>query len=358
MAATAKPNPAPRTAKNSGRFFESRNPFKPSPVWRIISYALLGLWSIVVLFPLYWLLITAFKQPIDVQAGPRYLPFIDFQPTLQTWNELLVEQGIFVIRPYLNTIVVGLISAVCALIIGTAASYALNRFEYRPKPGLILSFIGCVVLMVICIGAGLPPFAAIVIGLAVYALIAQTIGKRFKAGGFNNSDIAFWLVSQRMLPPIAVIIPIYVMFQQAGLLNTHAGLIIAYTAVNLPLVIWFMRDYFASIPVELEESAFIDGASRYTVLRRIVLPLALPGLIATFLIVLVFAWNEYTLALFLTGAETQTMPLLVAAQNATRGPQWWNISVLVTLMVTPIVIMAIILERYIAKGILVGAVKG
>jgi len=337
--------------------FKSSNPFRMSRGRLLVSYALLGVWTVIVLFPLYWLLITAFKKPIDVQAGPRYLPFVDFQPTLDTWNELLFQQGNFVTRPYLNTIIVGIVSAVLALIIGTAASYALNRFTYRPKPGLVGVFILCIVLMVILIGIGLPWFVAILIGLAVFALLAQTIGKRFK-GTMNNSDIAFWLVSQRMLPPIAVIIPIYVMFQQVSLLNTHTGVIIAYTAVNLPLVIWFMRDYFSSIPIELEESAFIDGASRYTVLWRIVLPLALPGLIATFLIVLVFAWNEYTLALFLTGAETQTMPLLVAAQNATRGPQWWNISVLVTLMIAPIVILAIILERYIAKGILVGAVKG
>jgi multiple sugar transport system permease protein len=119
-----------------------------------------------------------------------------------------------------------------------------------------------------------------------------------------------------------------------------------------------MRDYFQAIPVELEESAFIDGASRYQVLVRIVLPLAVPGLIATGIIVLIFAWNEYTLALFLTGADTQTMPILVAAQNATRGPQWWSISLLVLMMVGPIVLLSTLLERFIARGILLGAVKG
>jgi multiple sugar transport system permease protein len=108
----------------------------------------------------------------------------------------------------------------------------------------------------------------------------------------------------------------------------------------------------------LEESAFIDGATRYQVLLRIVLPLAMPGLVATFLIVLVFAWNEYLFAVFLSGADSQTMPMLIVGQNATRGPQWWNISVLVLLMITPLIILAIILERYIARGILVGAVKG
>ena len=188
-------------------------------------------------------------------------------------------------------------------------------------------------------------------------MLALTIGRRFKRG-LGNNDIAFWLVSQRMLPPIVCYLPIQVMFQQLHLLNTIQGLVIAYTAANLPLAVWLPRDYFHTIPIELEESAFIDGATRYQVLFRIILPLSLPGLVATFLIVLVFAWNEYTMALFLTGADTQTMPLLVVAQNATRGPQWWNISVLVTMMIVPIIFLAIVLERYIAKGILVGAVKG
>jgi multiple sugar transport system permease protein len=198
---------------------------------------------------------------------------------------------------------------------------------------------------------------AIILGLAIYGILALTIGRRF-IGHMNNNDIAFWLISQRILPPVTVIIPVYILFQQLGMLDTLGALIFSYSAANLPIVIWLMRDYFQTIPLELEESAFIDGASRYQVLSNIVIPLAVPGLIATFLIVLVFSWNEYIMALFLSGAQTQTMPILVSAQNGVRGPQWWNMSVLVMLMVGPLLLMTIMLERYIAKGILVGAVKG
>lgn len=340
------------------RLFISPSPFKPSAGWLLISYTLLGLWSLVVLFPLYWLGITAFKRPIDVNIGPKFIPFVDYQPVGDAWNYLLVEQGNLVTRPYINTIIVATVSSVLSLVIGAAASYALARFTYRPKVGLIVAFLGCVVLAgFLMVVVSLHWLAAVVIVLAVYFMIAFTIGRRFERS-LGNDDIAFWIISQRMLPPVAVIIPIYVLFQQLGLLNTHAALIITYATVNLPLVIWFLRDYFQGIPIELEESAFIDGANRYQTLLRIVLPLAVPGIVATFLIVLVFAWNEYTLALFLSGADTQTMPLLVAAQNATRGPQWWNISVLVMLMILPIIILAIILERFIARGLLVGAVKG
>ncbi|MEM7530812.1 MAG: ABC transporter permease subunit [Chloroflexota bacterium] len=123
-------------------------------------------------------------------------------------------------------------------------------------------------------------------------------------------------------------------------------------------MVWLLRDYFESIPIELEESAAIDGASRFRIFSTIVLPLSVPGLVATFLFVLVFAWNEYLLALFLSSSQAQTMPLTVAAQNATRGPQWWYMSVLILIMIVPVIFMAILMERYIARGLLVGAVKG
>jgi len=339
------------------RFFATTSPFSPSPAWRLFSYTVLVFWAIVVLFPLYWLVITSFKLPIDVSQGPKYLPFVDFQPSLHAWEYILFDQGVTVTRPYTNTIIVGFWGALVSLIVGSLASYGLTRFTYRPKPALVGVFLALAVGALAAVIAGVPPLVAVAVAIALFFLLAQTIGRRFK-GTLTNNDIAFWLISQRMLPPVAVVIPIYLVYQQLGLLNTHAALIITYTTINLPLVIWFMRDYFASIPFELEESAFIDGASRYQVFYRIILPLSTPGLIATFLIALVFSWNEYILALFLTGADTQTMPMLVVAQNATRGPQWWNISVLVVLMIAPITIMALFLERFIAKGILVGAVKG
>ncbi|MBW4436744.1 MAG: carbohydrate ABC transporter permease [Pleurocapsa minor GSE-CHR-MK-17-07R] len=340
------------------RLTTSQSPFRPSPLRLFFSYIVLGFWSIVVLFPLYWLLVTAFKSPIDVSSGPKYIPWVDFTPSLYAWNEIVVSTGVtFVTRPYSNTLIVGLVSSLLALIIGTCAAYALTRFEYRPKPAVIGMFILCIIGGLIVMAAGVPPIIAIGSAVILFIVLANTIGKRFK-GTMNNGDITFWLISQRMLPTVAVIIPIYVLYQQLSLLDTRTALIITYTTVSLPLVIWFMRDYIANIPLELEESAFIDGASRYLVLWRIILPLAVPGLIATFLIVLVFNWNEYVLALFLTRAESQTMPLLIAAQNATRGPQWWNISLLVLMMIAPLIFLAILLERYIAKGLLVGAVKG
>ncbi len=339
--------------------FVRSNPFRPSPFWMVLSYTLLIIWAIFVLFPLYWLIVTSFKLPIDVSTGPKYIPWVDYQPSLHAWQELLFDEtaGNLVTRPYRNTVIAGIVSSLIALFIGSAASYALVRFEYRPRLGVILSFLFCALGSGVAIAFGVPWVLAVPMAFGLFLLLAQTVGRRF-AKAFENSDIAFWLISNRILPPVAVIIPIYILFQQFGLLDTLTALIITYVAVNLPIVVWFMRDYLQGIPLELEESAFIDGASRYQVLLRIVLPLAAPGMVATFLIVLVFAWNEYILALFLSGATSQTMPLLVSAQNATRGPQWWNISALVVMMIGPIIVMAILLERFIARGLLIGAVKG
>ena len=143
---------------------------------------------------------------------------------------------------------------------------------------------------------------AIAAAVAIFVLLAQTIGRRFRRT-LGNSDIAFWLISQRILPPIAVAIPLYVLFQQVGLLDSLAALVITYVAANLPIVVWLMREYFASLPRELEESAAVDGASVYRIVRSIVLPISVPGLVATFLIVLIFAWNEFLIALVLTSAE-------------------------------------------------------
>ena len=323
----------------------------------LVSYTLLFAWAFVVLFPLYWLAVTSLKTPLDVNDGPFYIPWRDFQPTLENWRYIFVDLGPDTFRPYTNTVVVGLTSTTITLILGSMAAYGLVRMRYQVSFGAIASFVAGVALAVVVIAAQVPWQVGAVAGFALFLLLLNTVARRVKRG-VGNDDIAFWMISQRMLPPVAVVIPIYIFFQQLELLDTWAGLIIAYVASHLPIVVWLMRDYFQSIPIELEESASIDGASPYRIFRSIVLPLSIPGLVATFLFILVFAWNEYLIALFLTSANAQTLPLTVAAQNATRGPQWWYMSVLILIMIGPVIAMAIALERFIARGLLVGAVKG
>ena len=341
-----------------------RNPLRKrsvldlGPIAKVGAYAILIAWTLVILFPLYWLLMTSFKTPIQFSGGTFYLPFVDFQPTLDNWKYILVDLGNDTYRPYINTIVVGFASASIALTLGSLAAYGLTRFRYRPRVGVIALGIGCVVFAMVAVVLGTPPVIAVVSAIAILVILTQALGRRFGGRRLANGDIGFWLISMRMMPPVAVVIPIYVLFQQLRLLDTQVALIVTYVATNLPIVVWLMSDYFKAIPLELEESASVDGASPYRTFRSIVLPVAAPGLVATFILILVFAWNEYLVALFLATANAATMPLLVAAQNATRGPQYWYMSVLILIMIAPVIVMAVILERYIARGVLTGAVKG
>jgi multiple sugar transport system permease protein len=345
---------ASTVARGSGR----RGIDDPSPGWAALSYVLLGAWAFVVLFPLYWLAVTSLKLPVEVNDGPDYLPGIDFEPSLHAWQYIFVDVFGDTARPYANTAVVALVSSVIAVLFGSMAAYGLSRLSYRPRLGTILMFILGVAAAVVAIRyLGVPWEVGVAIGFVLYVLLALSLRRRFRVT-LKNDDIAFWMISQRILPPVTVVVPIFVLFQQVGLLDTRAALIITYVAVNVPIVVWLMRDFFDSIPLELEEAALVDGCSRYRIFWSIVLPLSKPGLAATFILVLIMAWNEYLFALFLSSANAQTLPLTVAAQNATRGPQWWYMSVLIIIMIVPVSALAVLLARYITRGLLIGAVKG
>ncbi len=329
-----------------------------SPLGALLTYTALLVWACICLFPLYWIVVTSFKLPIHVNGGPVYLPFVDFTPSLHAWEYIFVDLRNDTLRPYLNSVVVALCSTILCLLVGSSAAYALTRFTYRVSVGAVGLFVLVLAAGIVAVVlAGVAWWLATAAGLALFVFLLRAVGHRFRHH-LGNDDILFWMISNRILPPVVVVLPIYMMFQRLGLLDTHLALILTYGAVNLPIVVWLMRDFFAAIPYEIEESAQIDGAGRLRILFTIVLPLARPGLAATFLLVLILAWNEYLLALFLSTAKAQTMPLLVAAQNATRGPQWWYMSVLIVLMVAPVVALAIGLQRFIARGFLVGAVKG
>ncbi len=334
----------------------ARDPLSLSPRARVGAYAVLVAWAVIVLFPIYWMATTSFKTPLDVNAGPVYLPGVDYEVSTDAWNYIVNEEP-QTERAFFNTVIVGVASSLLTLALAAAASYGLSRLEYRPRVASVIAFIGGVAVAAGTAFSGLAWQLGILLGLAFFAASVATWAKCFEAR-LSNDDIAFWLISQRILPPIAIVLPLYVFFQQLDLLDTRQALIITYVGANVPIAIWLLRDFFAGIPVHLEEAAAMDGASRLQTFRFVVLPAALPGLVATFLFILVFAWNEFIIASVLTAADAQTMPMLVVAQNATRGPQWWNMSVLILIMSVPVILMAGFLERFIQRGLLVGAVKG
>ncbi len=278
----------------------------------VITHFLLGLWALVCLFPIYWVLITSFKLPIAVFQGPKYLPWIDFTPTLNAWKFLLTgSTSAAVYRSWANSAILATASAALAVIIGAMAGYALTRFRF--------------------FWSGLK---------------------------WRNNNIAFFIISQRMLPAVVVILPYLVMYHFVGFIDTYQGMILAYTVFNLPFAVWILRDFFAGLPVDLEESALIDGANRFQAFRTIVLPLAAPGLIATFLFCLVFTWNDYLFALMLTFSKASTLPMFIAGEGTqSYGPQWWYISALSLLSIAPMILISLLIERYITRGLIVGAIK-
>jgi multiple sugar transport system permease protein len=341
------------------RLFEPPTVGTMSPVAKVVAYSILIFWSAFVIFPLYWVVITSFKDAQIVNEGPYYIPFVDFQPTLDGWRRQFVDDASKVFPAFFNSVIIAIASTALCIVIGSMAAYALARIQYKPKFGNVILFVFMSLAAIVATTyAGIHWFFTAAVALALFFLLARAFGKHFK-GQLGNGDILFWIISQRILPPVVVVIPVYMMFQAVGMIDTHAALILVYAVANLPIVVWLMHDFFANLPIELEESAQLDGATRFGIFWDIVLPLTRPGLAATTLLTLILNWNEYLFAVFLSTSKAQTMPIMVAAKNAgERGILWWEMCAIIVVMIIPVIIMAIFLQRFIAKGVLLGAVKG
>lgn len=196
---------------------------------------------------------------------------------------------------------------------------------------------------------GLSSLLALVVACpAAYSLA------RFNTGGHN---FAFWILSQRFLPPVAVIIPIFLLFRVLKWVDTYHGMILLYATFNLPFGVWMMRGYFQEIPIEIEESALVDGASRWTVLWRMVLPLAVPGLIATAVFTFIFTWNEFLFALVLTRINAVTLPVALTSYFGAQSAFWGEASALSLIATLPVVILTLLVQKHLAAGLTLGAVK-
>ena len=274
---------------------------------RTLSYVVLAVWSFILFFPLYWLFITSFKNAIDMSIKATFLPFVDFKPGLHAWRYLFLERFSWFMRPFMNSVVVAMVSASVALVIGSMAGYALARLDF----------------------------------------------------GGRNDSIVLGFMSQRMFPGALFILAFLVLFRELQLLDTKTALIIVYANGSVPFDVWVMRDFFEGIPVEIEESALIDGCSRLRVIFRIAMPLALPGLVAVFVLSLITAWNEYLVALTLTFRDAITIPLFMQMQVSVTGvTMWWNMSVIAMVGVIPVMVAGMVLEKYITSGLTFGALKG
>jgi len=274
--------------------------------WHI---ALQVLWFIVTVFPLYWMAITAFKERADVFPLPTFIPFVDFQPTLSAFQTVFGQYRSQLFNALTNSAIASLVGASIATFAGALAGYGLVRFDY---------------------------------------------GKY----GWKNNNMAFFFISQRMMPPVAVVFPFLLMYRYAGVLDRAWSLGIAYALFNLPLAIWITRDAFRSVPTEVEESGLVDGCTRLGVFFKISLPIALPGLITAFFVSIIFSWNEFLFGLILTFRRSQTLPVMISGQANELGAYWWIMSALGLIGIIPMVVLGLYAQKWLVRGLSAGAVKG
>ncbi|KPP86317.1 MAG: multiple sugar transport system permease protein [Rhodobacteraceae bacterium HLUCCA08] len=322
-------------------------------------------WLFVAAFPLYWVVITAFKPPLAVSGGATYLPFIDFQPTLQAFRDAFAGLRGDFWGPIVSSTLIALVATALSVFLGTMAAYALVRFTFRIRllAGIVFAVIsvGGFVLLDVYTALRVPYALAIVLVVAL-AVSVWLNGRRLPGPVLGNDDVTFWFVSQRIFPPIVSAFAIYLLFAEIGkaglpLLDTFGGMVLVYTAFGLPFAVWLMRDFLSTVPLEVEEAALVDDIGRLRIFFQIVLPMATPGLIATSMIVLAFVWNEFLFALLLTTGDWQTLPILLAGQNSSRGDEWWAISVAALISIAPMVVVATVLGRMMRSGLLSGSIK-
>jgi multiple sugar transport system permease protein len=283
---------------------------------RILIYSGLIFWAFICLFPVYWTITTTFKAAVDVTQG-HLIPGVDFQPKWIGLRSLgLSPDTIFQIstvrdeflKRFSNSFIASFGASTLAVLIGSLAAYGLTRFHY-------------------------------------------------KFGFFENKDISFFFLSQLILPPVVLALPFLVLYKELALLDTHVGLILLYTLMVLPIVIWIMQDQFSTIPIELEEAAFMDGLSVWGVFLRIVTPLSFPGMVAAFILCFVLSWNEYFFAALLTSTSAKTLPVMVASQTGSQGISWWSMAALSAMAILPLALVGLFLESYIVKGLTAGSGK-
>ncbi|WP_054007077.1 carbohydrate ABC transporter permease [Cypionkella psychrotolerans] len=305
---------------------------EPSSRQKWIAGGLVIAYAILTLLPLAWIIATGFKTPADAIAYP---PKVLFTPSLEgyvnlftsrsrvtpedlaalgppsTWYDSIVRQYGMVItgasrygERFLNSIIIGFGSTFLSVFLGTIAAYAFSRFKVPLK-----------------------------------------------------DDLLFFILSTRMMPPIAVAIPIFLMYRQLGLSDTHLGMILLYTAVNLSLSVWLLKGFIDEIPIEYEEAALIDGYTRFQAFYKVVLPQAATGIASTAIFCLIFAWNEYAFAVLLTSGTAQTAPPFIPTIIGAGGKDWPAVAAGATLFLLPIMVFTILLRKHLLRGITFGAVR-
>ena len=305
---------------------------EPSKRQKWVAGTLVILYALITLMPLVWIMVTGFKTPPDSISYP---PKVLFTPSLEGYvnlfttrtrvtpevlealpppanfaEEIVRNRNMVIAGPskfgqrFTNSVIIGFGSTFLSIVLGTMAAYAFSRFKI--------------------------PFA---------------------------DDLLFFILSTRMMPPIAVAIPIFLMYRKLGLSDTHLGMILLYTAVNISLAVWLLKGFIDEIPREYEEAALIDGYTRFQAFYKVVLPQAATGIASTAIFCLIFAWNEYAFAVLLTSGTAQTAPPFIPTIIGVGGLDWPAVAAGATIFLLPVMIFTIVLRKHLLRGITFGAVR-
>jgi len=267
-------------------------------------YVITSLIMVIFCFPIYWASVNSVKPPLEIFAG-SWFPFLQFKPTIHNW---MVELGTEEVRKALfNSTLISTVSTIIVLSIGSLAAYGLFRFKFV---------------------------------------------------GVKRQDIVVWFLSLRVMPPVVFIVPFFIMMKTFGLLDTPCALILINVTFTLPFAVIILWETFREIPVAVVEAAYIDGASEWQIFHKIAVPLSSSAMIAVGIICLAFVWNEFLFALTLTYKEAIVMPVLIGGTEHTRGIEFWFVATRTLLAMTVPIVIALSVQRYLVRGLTLGAVKG
>ena len=270
-----------------------------SKVKKIIFIVITVVVFAFILFPPVMLFLTSIKTEMDALSFP---PKWIFTPTSNNYTDIFHTSPFF--KYIRNSVIVAAMNTAASIGLGSLAAYSLARFKFR-----------------------------------------------------GSDNLAFWILSIRMMPPVAAIIPLYIIMKNLHLLDTPWCLVVVYLTFNLPFVVWMMKGFFEDVPREIEEGALIDGCSDFEVFRKVALPLAAPGLAATAILVFIFSWNEFLFALILTGTKAVTLPVGIIGYMKETGINWGYMTAGGMLALIPVIVFTILVQKHLVKGLTLGALK-
>lgn len=263
------------------------------------AYLIIIVVCVLNFLPYLWMVMTGF---MDKAAAASPEPQWLFTPSLEAFEYLIFEKGIM--KNFMNSLIVSLASTFFSVTLGMFCAYAIARYDF---------------------------------------------------GG--RDDVSFWVLTNRMMPPVAILIPIFVIFQTLKLLDTLPGLIILYTAMQLPFVVWMLTGYFRDIPRRYEESAMVDGDTWFQAFRKVTLPLMMPSITATAIFVMILSWNEFAFATFLTSTQAKTMPPAIMAYSIGANIEWNVLGAAVVLITAPLILFVLVMQRHLISGLSQGVVR-